>query len=68
MPHDDDEEVDTVSVDGVELARLRVGEERPPSDSPCLGCGAYYGALHASGCDYEQCPRCGGQLASCACR
>jgi hypothetical protein len=65
---DDDGEAPSVSIEGVELARLRVGEERPPSDSPCIGCGAYYGALHAGECDYEQCPACGGQLASCACR
>jgi hypothetical protein len=65
---DEGEEVPTVSVEGLERTRLRVGEERPPSDSPCPGCGAYYFALHESGCEYEQCPACGGQLASCNCR
>ena len=65
---DEDDEAPTVSIEGVELARLRVGEERPPSDSPCPGCAAYYVALHATGCEYEQCPACGGQLVSCNCR
>jgi hypothetical protein len=37
---DEGEEVPTVSVEGVERTRLRVGEERPPSDSPCPGCSA----------------------------
>jgi hypothetical protein len=63
----EDLEVPTVTLGGAELARLRVGEERPPVESPCPGCGSYYYALHASGCDYEQCPACGGQMASCAC-
>jgi hypothetical protein len=68
VPEDEDEEMPTVSLDGVERARLQVGEERPPCDSPCPGCGAYYVALHATGCEYEQCPACGGQLVSCGCR
>ncbi|HEY3815856.1 MAG TPA: hypothetical protein VGL81_01735 [Polyangiaceae bacterium] len=67
-PGDEEQELPTVSLGGVEHERVHVGEERPPGDSPCPGCGAYYGALHASDCEYEQCPVCGGQLASCACR
>jgi hypothetical protein len=50
-----------------ELGRLRVGEETPPCESPCPGCGAYYFAAHAQGCEFEQCPRCGGARASCEC-
>jgi hypothetical protein len=54
--------------DGDEASgRLRVGEETPPCESPCPGCGAYYFALHEDGCEYEQCPRCGGALARCDC-
>jgi hypothetical protein len=53
--------------DGGDGDRLRVGEETPPCDSPCPGCGAYYFALHEDGCEYEQCPRCGGALARCDC-
>jgi hypothetical protein len=65
--HDDDREADTVVLAGEPYARLRVGEEQPPGESPCLGCGAYYFTLHASGCEYEQCPRCRGPLATCGC-
>jgi hypothetical protein len=45
--------------------RLRVGEETPPCESPCPGCGAYYFAMHEEGCEYEQCPKCGGPLVDC---
>lgn len=64
----DDVETSTLLLRGEARARLRVGEEKPPCESPCPGCGAYYFALHVSGCDFEQCPACGGQLASCGCR
>ncbi len=66
-PGDPEGETDTVTIDGEKYARLRVGEETPPCESPCSGCGAYYFALHAVACDCEQCPRCGGALASCGC-
>ena len=65
---DDELEDSTVTVAGTTRARLRVGEEKPPCESPCPGCGAYYFALHMVGCEYEQCPACGGSLASCDCR
>jgi hypothetical protein len=65
---DDELEVPTVTLGGSVHARVRVGEEKPRGESPCPGCGAYYFALHATGCDFEQCPACGGQLASCGCR
>jgi hypothetical protein len=45
--------------------RLRVGEETPPGESPCPGCGAYYFALHEPGCEFEQCAVCEGQLVAC---
>jgi hypothetical protein len=63
---DADEDPASVVLDGVVFARLRVGEERPPCESPCPGCGAYYFALHAAGCEHEQCPACGGPLEACA--
>jgi hypothetical protein len=66
-PDDDGREAQLVTVRGVTLARLRVGEEKPPGESPCPGCGAYYFDLHATGCEYEPCPACGGQLVSCGC-
>jgi hypothetical protein len=65
---EDELELPTVTLGGTVRARLRVGEERPPCDSPCPGCGSYFFALHATGCDAEQCPACGGQLVSCGCR
>jgi hypothetical protein len=60
-------EVPTVTLGGLTRLRLRVGEESPRCESPCPACGSYYFELHASGCDNEQCPACGGQLASCGC-
>jgi hypothetical protein len=45
--------------------RLLVGEETPPCESPCPGCGAYFFTPHADGCEYEQCARCGGRLVDC---
>ncbi len=67
MRFEEDSEAPTIRLRDETRARLRVGEEKPPCESPCPGCGAYYFALHATGCEYEQCPACGGQLASCAC-
>ena len=58
-PEDEDEHEDE------SCGRLRVGEETPPCESPCPGCGAYYFALHDPGCEYEQCPKCGGPLVDC---
>ena len=34
----------------------------------CPDCAAPPGALHHLGCDWEQCPRCSGQLIGCQCR
>jgi hypothetical protein len=69
---DDDEDAQgldaSLTLNGRDYPRLRVGEERPPGESPCAGCGAYYFTLHAVGCEDEQCPACGGQLATCGCR
>ena len=33
----------------------------------CVDCGIKYGGFHHAYCQYEQCPRCGGQLISCGC-
>lgn len=33
----------------------------------CGDCGVFPGELHQSGCDIEQCPRCGFQAISCNC-
>lgn len=63
----DNREGETVTLEGETYARLRLGEEQPPGESPCPGCGAYYFALHDAGCEYEQCPRCRGQRVTCGC-
>jgi hypothetical protein len=68
FPEDEDDQMPSVSLEGAARARLRVGEERPPCESPCPGCRAYYFTLHAVGCEFEQCPACGGQQAICGCR
>jgi hypothetical protein len=46
-------------------ARVLVGQETPPCESPCPGCGAYFFAPHDDGCGYEQCSRCGAPLVDC---
>lgn len=35
--------------------------------NPCGDCGALSGALHAVGCNQEDCPKCGGRVISCDC-
>jgi len=35
--------------------------------SPCHDCTVVVGELHLDGCDYEACPRCGGQYLGCEC-
>ena len=58
--------------------RLRYGQEtRYGSGLPgywqdshgafCPDCAARVGGLHHFGCDWEQCPRCGGQQIGCGC-
>jgi len=59
--------MESVYIDGREWTRVRFGEERDLEDSPCPGCGVYYGDLHTPGCDVEQCPRCGAQSIRCGC-
>jgi len=63
-------------LDGVLYKRIRHGDElesgdeaipRYPTPDTCHDCEARVGDLHGPGCDSERCPRCSGQLLSCAC-
>jgi hypothetical protein len=38
-----------------------------PAGEPCPICAVEIRTAHLPGCDYEQCPRCGGQLTACGC-
>lgn len=38
------------------------------SDKRCCDCGIKYGGYHHVGCQYECCPKCGGQWISCGCK
>jgi len=58
------------TIDG-ELDPIPYGNERrchPPSPGHrCHDCDALPGHYHHAGCDWEECPRCHGQLLSCEC-
>jgi hypothetical protein len=43
----------------------RFGDYRP--DKPCHDCAALPGEFHVPGCDWEECPGCGGQASGCDC-
>lgn len=60
----------TIEMYGQEWGRIRYGNE-PGHDEvparPCHDCGVTNGELHVLGCDWENCPRCFGQLLGCGC-
>lgn len=62
-----DESQSNIVIAGRTFHRIRFGGERHREDSPCPGCGTYYGELHRPGCDFEECPACGEPSVSCGC-
>lgn len=59
------------AIGGEEYPRIPYGQERRAAfggpGRPCHDCAVGDGQLHVSGCDVEECPRCGGQSISCDC-
>jgi len=61
--------------EGTKYLRMRYGSEPDwkeldleyITNSPCHDCGVVKGQFHASGCDMERCPKCGGQMLGCEC-
>ncbi len=68
MPDDEGDTSDQIVLEGRTYRRVRFGGERHREDSPCPGCGTYYGDLHQPGCECEECPACGGVAGDCGCR
>jgi hypothetical protein len=64
--HEDDLSL-LVATDGRKAPRVAFGGERFREDSPCPGCGTYYGDVHQWGCEIEECPFCGDSLPACDC-
>lgn len=59
-------------IEGKVFDRIFFGAEpghpaNTPTDLPCHDCGVHVGGYHHFGCDWERCPRCGGQMISCGC-
>jgi hypothetical protein len=54
-------------VDG-DYAHIRFGDEGPDwGGGRCGDCEVLPGGIHHPGCEFEKCPRCGGQLIGCDC-
>lgn len=64
----DDPEI-LIALDGTRWERVRMGDGPRDNALPdiCHDCGAKVGEVHHLGCDWERCPRCGGQFITCDC-
>jgi hypothetical protein len=57
-----------IALDGEFFECDRVQEHQCCSgEDVCLGCRNPLGEYHDDGCDWEECPRCGGQSLACDC-
>jgi len=62
--------VQSLTLDGEPVARVRYGSEKDDWDAdrlPCHDCRVLKGEFHVLSCDVEECPTCGDQLISCDC-
>lgn len=60
----------SVTVNGLELPRVRYGDEREDWGADahaCHDCRVVKGEFHVPGCDAEECPACHGSMFSCDC-
>jgi len=56
------------TIDGERFERVRYGDESPEFEATvCHDCAVVAEQFHRLGCDWEKCPRCGGQALTCAC-
>ena len=60
----------TYQIGGRQFGRIRYGDEKDDwgaRSQVCADCAVARGQFHVPGCDVERCPRCGGQVITCAC-
>ncbi len=61
-----------IRIKGVDFKPILYGSEHSADEFPgkerCRDCSVKKGHAHHPGCDWEECPKCGGQELSCACR
>ena len=65
------QEVTHIEFEGREVSRVRYGKEKGDWDAaniPCHDCRVLNGEFHVPSCDVEECPVCGEQFISCACK
>lgn len=58
------------ALDGRVFDQVPVGADHDgclDDDGYCCGCRKNTGSAHDHGCDWEPCPRCGGQFIACNC-